>query len=153
MRPVLEFQYEVYEGNFAGFAVERDFLVDFERQLRQASRNAYESCWVLEGGRRVVGFVWAAITTSMVDECLGYIKNIYVAPEWRGQGWGERLLEQAERWMIAKGAPKAALDVTAANQAALLLYERSGYMVTRYRMEKPLQLSQEDVHGHSTYRE
>jgi ribosomal protein S18 acetylase RimI-like enzyme len=50
--------------------------------------------------------------------------------------------------MQRMGAPKAALDVTAANQAALQLYERGGYNITRYRMEKTF-WPQEADHGHT----
>ena len=141
---VLRFQYEVYERNFAGFRVTQGFLADYERQMRQALRNPFEGMWVLEEGGEVVGFVWAAIMATLVDERLGYVKNVYVAPSRRGRGYGERLLAAAEEWMRQSGCPSAALDVTADNETAVALYRRSGYRLKRYRMEKDLTGAEEE---------
>jgi ribosomal protein S18 acetylase RimI-like enzyme len=141
---VLRFQYEVYERNFEGFRVTQGFLADYERQLRQALRNPFEGMWVLVEGDEVVGFVWAAIMATLVDERLGYVKNLYVAPRVRGQGCGERLLEAAEEWMRQSGCPRASLDVTVGNQTAVALYRRSGYDIQRYRMEKDLNAPEEE---------
>ncbi|NLO74368.1 MAG: GNAT family N-acetyltransferase [candidate division WS1 bacterium] len=136
---VLEFQREVYERNFPGFHVGPAFLVDYERQLRSALRNTYEGLWVIEEGSRAQAFVWAAIITTLVDEKLGYIKNVYVTPERRHLGWGAVLTRHAEDWMRRLGVFKSALDVTVENETAVSLYARCGYHVQRYRMEKDLQ--------------
>ena len=141
---VLQFQYEVYERNFPGFRVTQAFLSDYERQLRQALRNPFEGLWVLQEEGEIVGFIWGAIMTTLVDERLGYIKNLYVAPSGRGHGYGARLLEVAEDWMRSLGCPRAALDVTADNETAVALYRRSGYAVRRHRMEKDLTRAEED---------
>jgi ribosomal protein S18 acetylase RimI-like enzyme len=135
---VLEFQYEVYERNFPGFQVGHGFLGDYERQLRNALRNPYEAMWVIEENGLAQAFLWAAIITTLVDDKLGYIKNLYVAPERRGLGWGRLLMERAEDWMRGLGVTKSSLDVTADNETAVQLYRACGYGIQRYRMEKPL---------------
>lgn len=142
---VLQFQYEVYERNFPGFRVNGAFLADYERQLRQALRSPYEGLWVLIEGGQVVGFVWAAIISTLVDERLGYLKNLYVVPWARGRGYGARLLAVAEEWMRRLGAPRATLDVTADNETAVRLYLRCGYEIKRYRMEKELTGREEEA--------
>lgn len=142
---VLQFQYEVYEENFPGFVVDAAFLADFERQIREAIKHPYESLWVIEEPGTVLGFVWAAITTTLVDERLGYIKNLYVLPECRGEGCGQQLMARAEEWMRVQGASKSALDVTITNESALSLYQRCGYEGRRYRMEKDLWGSDEEA--------
>lgn len=144
-RQVLQFQYEVYEGNFPGFVVDAGFLADYERQLREAVKNPYEEIWVIEEPGTVVGFIWAALITTLVDERLGYIKNLYVRPERRGEGYGRQLMAQAEAWMQAQGITKSALDVTLTNKAALRLYQRCGYQPRRYRMEKDLRGSEQEA--------
>ncbi len=138
LQAVLQFQHETYERNFPGFEVNQEFLDDFVRQLRAADRSRAEQLWVLEIADQVRGFVWGALITSMVDEFVGYIKNVYVAPELRGQGYGHTLLETAEKWFRAEGAPKAALDASLCNREALSLYAGAGYRAQRMRMEKPL---------------
>jgi len=141
---VLQFQYEVYERNFPGFRVTQAFLADYERQIRQALRNPFEGLWVLEEKGALVGFIWAAIMTTLVDERLGYVKNLYIAPTTRGQGYGARLLAVAEDWMRSLGCPRAALDGAVEDETAVALYQRSGYRVKRYRMEKDLTGGEED---------
>ena len=138
LQAVLQFQHEIYERNFPGFEVNQKFLNDFARQLRAADRSPAERLWVLEIADQIRGFVWGALITSMIDEFVGYIKNVYVAPELRGQGYGHGLLETAEEWFRAEGAPKAALDASVCNQQALSLYTKAGYRTGRLRMEKPL---------------
>jgi len=138
LQAVLQFQHEIYERNFPGFEVNQKFLNDFARQLRAADRSPAERLWVLEIADQIRGFVWGALITSMIDEFLGYIKNVYVAPELRGQGYGHRLLETAEEWFRTEGAPKAVLDASVCNQQALSLYTKAGYCTGRLRMEKPL---------------
>ncbi len=138
LQTVLQFQHEIYERNFPGFEVTQEFLNNFARQLRAADRSPAERLWILEEDGQICGFVWGALITSMVDEFVGYIKNIYVAPELRGQGYGQRLLEIAEEWFRGEGAPKAVLDASVCNQQALSLYTKAGYRTERLRMAKPL---------------
>ncbi len=133
---VLSFQYEVYETNFPGFRVTEQFLREYERQIRQALQSPFEKLYVLEDGRRVCGFLWLEVRGTMIDPVVGYVKNIYVAPDLRGQGYGRLLLEAADRWFRAQGCSKATLDVSVHNHAAIRCYQAVGYRVSRYRMEK-----------------
>ena len=138
LNAVLRFQYETYERNFPGFEVDRGFLEDFARQLRGAASNRSEQLWVLEVAGQVCGFVWGTLTASMVEEFVGYIKNVYVAPELRGQGYAGMLIRVAEDWFRSQGAPKSTLDASLCNEEAMALYEQAGYRAARMRMEKPL---------------
>lgn len=133
---VLGFQYEIYETNFAGCVVDDGFLYDYSIALRDAARNPSENLLVLEQAGKVVGFLWLSLMATLVDDCVGYIKNIYVAPELRGLGCGRYLLEVADDWFMSSGASKATLDATADNERAVGLYMRFGYETVRYRMEK-----------------
>lgn len=133
---VLSFQYEIYEGNFPGCVVDESFIFQYSRTLREAARNLNERIVVLDLDGEVVGFMWLALVTTLIDDCVGYIKNIYVAPVLRGQGYGAFMLEHADEWFQSRGACKSSLDATAANERAVGLYESMGYAITRYRMEK-----------------
>lgn len=133
---VLSFQYEIYETNFEGCSVDDGFLYDYSLALRQAARNPTENLLVLEQAGEVVGFLWLSLMSTLVDECVGYIKNIYVVPELRGLGCGRYLLQLADNWFQSNGASKATLDATACNERAVGLYSNCGYDIVRYRMEK-----------------
>jgi ribosomal protein S18 acetylase RimI-like enzyme len=56
--------------------------------------------------------------------------SMWVAPEARGQGVGEALIEAVVRWAIDEGATHVTLSVKADNAAAIRLYERAGFTMT-----------------------
>ena len=81
---VLDFQHEVYETNFPGLVVDAFFLADYQRDLRRAARSPNEALFVMEDGGQLCGFIWAAMISTIIDARVGYIKNVYVAPQLRG---------------------------------------------------------------------
>ena len=136
---VIAFQHETYEGNFPGFRISDGFVQDFSEQLRRALRSRWERTLVLVDQRnRVYGFIWLTLMSTMVEDWMGYIKNIYVSPELRGRGYARLMLDEAERWFSAQNASKISLDASACNPRAVELYRSAGFHVARYRMEKPL---------------
>ena len=133
---VLSFQRETYESNFPGLVVTPDFLQEYATLLRRAAGHPQEGLFVLDDGERAQGFVWVGVTSTLVDPWCGYIKNLYVVPERRRQGWARRLLEHAERWLASRGVSRVELDCTVGNEGARGLYESVGYRTCRYRMVK-----------------
>ncbi len=136
LEAVLEFQYEVYEGNFPGFRMDRYFREDYSRDLRRAARDPGETMYVLEQDGRLCGFVWAAVMSTLVDQEVGYIKNLYVAPHLRGRGQAQRLMRAVEDWLFHQGVDKIMLDVSVVNERAVAFYRKMGYAVERLRMVK-----------------
>ncbi len=133
---VLEFQYEVYESNFPGFRVDRDFLHDYSRDLRRAARDPSEKLYVLEQDGRVCGFIWASLMTTLVDERVGYIKNVYVAPHLRGSGHADTLMAVMEDWLCEQRVSKIMLDASVVNERAVGFYQKLDYQIERVRMVK-----------------
>ena len=66
------------------------------------------------------------IILSCVDR-EAHILNLCVAPDWRSQGYGERLLHDALHSATHDGATQMFLEVRPSNEAALRLYERAGF--------------------------
>ena len=137
-RDVLDFQREVYETNFPGFVVTREFLRDYGVELRRAANRDADGVFVLEQDAIICGFLWVSLIATMVDPCIGYIRNIYVAPDLRAHGYGKKLLEVAQRWCLSRNVTRLALDASCCNEAAMALYASSGFEPVRYRMEKRL---------------
>jgi aminoglycoside 6'-N-acetyltransferase len=73
--------------------------------------------------------------TPRVEADLG----ISVRPAWRGRGAGTALLLAAEDWARAQGAERMVLDLSSANDGALRLYERLGYEIHSFEMDKPIE--------------
>ncbi len=134
---VLQFQRDTYELNFPGFVADQGFLRAYERDLRQAQRSGRQVVWVVEREGRLCGFLWLSLVATMVDPCVGFVNNLYVAPEERGRGLGRLLVQKADEWFRGQGVAKAQLTASAHNAAALRLYESAGYHTIRVRMEKP----------------
>jgi ribosomal protein S18 acetylase RimI-like enzyme len=59
-----------------------------------------------------------------------YILGLSILPEFRNQGLGSYLLNQAEKQSHAYDCPSLCLDVTYNNTSARALFERVGYRVT-----------------------
>lgn len=62
---------------------------------------------------------------------------MWVAPEWRGCGVAERLVEVAAAWARTKGAARLALWVAADNHRAVRFYERLGFVRTGEQQPLP----------------
>jgi ribosomal protein S18 acetylase RimI-like enzyme len=69
----------------------------------------------------------------------GYIYDLYVEPEMRGQGIGRALLRAAEAASLRRGDSELGLTVAAQNEAALALYQHMGFDVERLTMSKVLE--------------
>jgi len=140
---VLRFQVEIYETNFPGLRVTETFLRDYRRQLRRVSRQWNEGLFVLDDGQGPCGFLWVGLVSTMVSPSVGYIKNIYIRPGLRGQGWGRELLRTAEKWAAERGATEIELDASVCNEEAVRMYESAGYATRRLRMVKDLTRNRE----------
>lgn len=60
----------------------------------------------------------------------GWLYYVAVAPSRQGSGLGRELVEAAQEWLRARGAPKVQLMVRATNAAVVGFYERLGYVDT-----------------------
>lgn len=85
----------------------------------------------------VAGFLILCMTGAFV----GYIQTIAIQPDRRGQGLGSRLIDFAERRILAE-SPNVFMCVSSFNHDARRLYERLGYHVVG-------ELTDYIVQGHS----
>lgn len=56
----------------------------------------------------------------------GWVYYLAVSPDRRREGFGRRLMGEAEQWLKARGAPKIQLMVREDNEAAIGFYEALG---------------------------
>ncbi|MEF8906630.1 MAG: GNAT family N-acetyltransferase [Haloarculaceae archaeon] len=89
----------------------------------------------------VVGFVTVERErgTFAQDDTRGVVTNLYVCPEYRGEGVGSALLSAAEDRLRELGVDTVALEVMADNEAARRFYRRAGYEPHRVELEKPVE--------------
>lgn len=85
-----------------------------------------------------IGYLWLATEPTDASADGAWIYAIEIQPEFRGRGFGRRLLAAAEHEARRLGATAVALNVFGPNRVARRLYESSGYDVTSLQMRKPL---------------
>lgn len=70
---------------------------------------------------------------TRVDETTGEIKRMWVHPDWRGVGLGQRMLTHLEDSARRLGHSRVVLDTNSTLVEAINMYERSGYQpIARY---------------------
>jgi ribosomal protein S18 acetylase RimI-like enzyme len=80
----------------------------------------------------LVGLVEGRIVASVMggyEGHRGWINYLAVAPELRRKGYGRQIMEEVERRIAAKGAPKINLQVRTSNTAVIAFYEALGYNI------------------------
>jgi ribosomal protein S18 acetylase RimI-like enzyme len=114
----------------------RGFLESSPRSCRVAV------CEEAVGEDRVVG----TVATLNYEGRFGWISMLLVDPEWRGQGVGTRLLEEA--CQVLSGVETIRLDATAAGK---LVYDKAGfqdeYRLVRMRATSPVVEGLSEVRG------
>jgi [ribosomal protein S18]-alanine N-acetyltransferase len=103
------------------------------RIIQDPTREVY----VAREGAALAGF----LILCMVGAFVGYIQTVAVWPDRRGQGVGSRLVDFAERRILAE-YPNVFMCVSSFNLGARRLYDRLGYQVVG-------ELTNYIVQGHS----
>ena len=118
MRAYCDF-YEVSPANDSLLALSRALISDPEREGVQLLAR--------EGDGRAVGFAtiyWSWATTSA--ERIGVMNDLYVAPEGRGSGVAEDLIEACRAECAGRGAGKLTWQTAPDNERAMKVYDRVG---------------------------
>ncbi|GLW98485.1 N-acetyltransferase [Microtetraspora sp. NBRC 16547] len=64
------------------------------------------------------------------DDGTRELKSVWVSPEVRGRGVGERLIAAVETWALQSGATVLRLTVIPGNEPAIALYQRNGFVAS-----------------------
>jgi GNAT superfamily N-acetyltransferase len=117
MRAYCDF-YDVSPSDEALLAMSRALIADPEREGVQL---------LARSGGHAVGFAtifWSWATTSA--ERIGIMNDLYVAPEGRGTGAAEALIEACRAECATRGAGKLTWQTAPDNERAIKVYDRVG---------------------------
>ena len=92
---------------------------------------------------KVIGFITLYFKTTpsltiFKPRMFSVIDNLFVIPEVRGKGIGEMLVSHVEKISREKGVDNIELNVYTFNENAIKLYDKLGYKVRKYEMEKKI---------------
>jgi ribosomal protein S18 acetylase RimI-like enzyme len=73
-----------------------------------------------------------------IGEIFAEVQELSVADQYRRQGVGTLLMEEAEAWAKSRGRKHMQLSVWAKNQGAVHFYEKSGYLPKIIRYQKDI---------------
>ena len=95
--------------------------MDYDQCLK-AFEGDFKEIYLLETGKEIAGFVIIQICGTFS----GYIQTICVGDEYRGKGYGRKLLQFCEE-RILKFSPNVFICVSSFNKGALKLYLDFGF--------------------------
>jgi ribosomal protein S18 acetylase RimI-like enzyme len=119
---LIDAQNEIFEDYIIRIRSSKQFFLDFVSSVGGDLRNVLLAL----DGSRVVGYV-----NPVADGREGWIGGIGILREYRGQGIGTRLMNEAERELGAEGVREVSLEVIDGNTRAEKLYRHLGYQPTR----------------------
>lgn len=113
--------YRQFYGQHNDVAAARQFLFERMVALESVIFLAYQK-------ERGLGFTQLYPSFSSVSmRRLWILNDLFVAPDQRGLGVGEALMERAREFATAHGAKQVSLSTATTNTTAQQLYERLGY--------------------------
>jgi GNAT superfamily N-acetyltransferase len=94
---------------------------------------------VAERAGEIVGYVFAGVeprSWKELRDVAGFVHDVLVVEDARGSGVGERLVEAAAEWLLARGMPRVMLWTAEKNDLAQRLFERLGFRRTMIEMTR-----------------
>ena len=94
--------------------------------------SAEELGWIVQEASGLCVGLWVeeeliGYGIGQTEEGLFHLASLAIAPAWRRQGWGGRLLQELLSRARRRGCQGCRLEVRVGNRAALSLYRRGGF--------------------------
>ncbi len=110
-----------------------------KKEFRQTIKDKKSLLFVAEVNGEVVGYSKSLIRTVgnevWTPATFIFVYEMYVAPSFRYRGIANTMLDEIKKTAKEVGASKIELDVWSFNEAAIRLYEKSGFTPQRIKME------------------
>ena len=123
----------------SGESIADDYLIEMFMQCRQFSGTVF----VCELNQKIAGYI--TVHTKYVSEDVddgprkfGFISDVFVVDEFRGQGVGKALLKHAEKHAKKNGVSEMMIGVLASNKQARSLYIAQGFEEFAIKLEKKI---------------
>jgi ribosomal protein S18 acetylase RimI-like enzyme len=115
----------------------------WEEAAGARSVGAGAATFVAEVGREWLGLIGAFRASERLE--IVELVSMWVAPEFRGRGVAQSLIEEVVAWGQATGADAVGLGAADGNEAAIAVYERAGFVLTGERAPLPSDSSRDEL--------
>jgi ribosomal protein S18 acetylase RimI-like enzyme len=99
----------------------------------RSSEGDRDALFLADGGPQLVGLVGGYRSSD--DDHMRQLYSMWVAPDFRGTGLAERLVDHVVDWATTSGASRLDLWVTSTNGQAIRFYERLSFEATGRRQQ------------------
>ena len=115
----------------------RDVLAEFGLSFGQGAKTDAELCELPHSYAARGGAFWVALRGGQIIGTCGVfpvalksyeLRKMYLRPDSRGLGIGQRLLDHALAWTRAEGGERMVLDTTDQMKRAIAFYEANGFI-------------------------
>jgi ribosomal protein S18 acetylase RimI-like enzyme len=101
----------------------------FKMYMEKRLMDSVPGCYVaLKGADEVVGSLFCDILRDPTGSQYGYISNIMIKKDCRGQGIGEKLLNAAMNYLTIAGVPRIWANVREQTEAMVHLFEKHQFV-------------------------
>ena len=108
------------------FGFSYDFKLDYDLEdLEKFYTNSGDVFFILLDNNKLVG----TVAIRKIDKESAELKRMYLLKEYRGQGWGSKLIDRAIEFCKEKGFKKIILDTNIKQVAAQKLYQKKGFEI------------------------
>lgn len=108
--------------------------------IKARLKHSQDKILITEMDQQLVAFIWGHFEPP---KKLVQIEMLYVAENYRKQGYASKLKEHIETWAKQVGAITIEGTINVENQAMIELNKQLGYKVSHLKMSKDLQLDDE----------
>jgi len=99
----------------------------FELYMGKRLMDPVSGCYVSVLGDEVIGIIFCDILRDPTGSQYGYISNMMIKSEYRGQGIGDRLLNEAKQYLTIAGVPRIWANVRDETEEMVHLFEKNGF--------------------------
>jgi GNAT superfamily N-acetyltransferase len=99
---------------------------EWDRRLQAGASAPADLPLVAQVDDEPIGLAWGRLAVGGPDTA--HLYQVWVAPEHRGRGAGQRLLEAVVGWARQSGARQLELEVVCGDSPARRLYARAGFV-------------------------
>ncbi len=108
-----------------------------KKEFRDILSNTKRVLLIIEGDKKVAGFIIGTLNKNSY-QCIAYLDEIYVDKNFRRKGFSRLLLNEFTKWSRSKNAKIIRIGVSVNNKKAIRLYEKIGFKIKHFEMEKEL---------------